>query len=126
MNIFEIATKNKFRFPYRGMITVEDLWDLNLNQLDGIYKTLNKEVKQNNEESLLSVKDAADVELQAKIDIVKHIFTAKQQEITNRTIAAENAEKKRRILDIIAQKQEASLQNKSEEELLKMLDEIDS
>ena len=126
MNIFEIATKNKFRFPYRGMISVEDLWDLNLNQLDGIYKTLNKEVKQNDEESLLSVKDAADVELQAKIDIVKHIFAAKQQEITNRTIAAENAEKKRRILDIIAQKQEASLQNKSEEELLKMLEEIDA
>lgn len=125
MNIFEIATKNKFRFPYRGMISVEDLWDLNLNQLDGIYKTLNKEIKQTNEESLLSVKDAADVELQAKIDIVKHIFASKQQEIANRTIAAENAEKKRRILDIIAQKQEASLQNKSEEELLKMLEEID-
>ena len=27
-NIFEIAAKEKYRYPYRGQITTEDLWDL--------------------------------------------------------------------------------------------------
>ena len=29
-NVFEIATRKKYRFPFKGMITVEDLWDLSL------------------------------------------------------------------------------------------------
>ena len=40
-NKFEIAIRNKYRFPYKGMITIEDLWDLSVTQLDGIFKTLN-------------------------------------------------------------------------------------
>ena len=126
MNIFEMATRNKFRFPYKGLISVEDLWDLGQVQLDSIYKNLNKEIKQIQEESLLSAKNSEDAELQAKIDIVKHIFTVKQQEAIQRSIDAENADKKRRIMEILAQKQDDSLMGKSEDELRKMLKELDS
>lgn len=126
MDIFEMATRNKFRFPYKGLISVEDLWDLNHVQLDSIYKNLNKEIKQIQEESLLSAKNSEDAELQAKIDIVKYIFTVKQQEAIQRSIDAENAYKKRRIMEILAQKQDDSLMGKSEDELRKMLKELDS
>lgn len=126
MNIFEMATRNKFRFPYKGLISVEDLWDLSHVQLDSIYKNLNKEIKQIQEESLLSAKNSEDAELQAKIDIVKYIFTVKQQEAIQRSIDAENAYKKRRIMEILAQKQDDSLMGKSEDELRKMLKELDS
>lgn len=126
MNIFEMATRNKFRFPYKGLISVEDLWDLGQVQLDSIYKNLNKEIKQIQEESLLSAKNSEDAELQAKIDIVKHIFTVKQQEAIQRSIDAENADKKRRIMEILAQKQDDSLMGKSEDELRKMLKELES
>lgn len=126
MNIFEMATRNKFRFPYKGLISVEDLWDLSHVQLDSIYKNLNKEIKQIQEESLLSAKNSEDAELQAKIDIVKYIFTVKQQEAIQRSIDAENAYKKRRIMEILAQKQDDSLMDKSEDELRKMLKELDS
>lgn len=125
MNIFEMATRNKFRFPYKGLISVEDLWDLGQVQLDSIYKNLNKEIKQIQEESLLSAKNSEDAELQAKIDIVKHIFTVKQQEAIQRGIDAENADKKRRIMEILAQKQDDSLMGKSEDELRKMLKELE-
>lgn len=125
MNIFEMATRNKFRFPYKGLISVEDLWDLGQVQLDSIYKNLNKEIKQIQEESLLSAKNSEDAELQAKIDIVKHIFTVKQQEAIQRSIDAENADKKRRIMEILAQKQDDSLMGKSEDELRKMLKELE-
>lgn len=126
MNIFEMATRNKFRFPYKGLVSVEDLWDLGQVQLDSIYKNLNKEIKQIQEESLLSAKNSEDAELQAKIDIVKHIFTVKQQEAIQRSIDAENADKKRRIMEILAQKQDDSLMGKSEDELRKMLKELES
>ena len=123
-NIFEMATRNKYRFPYKGMISVEDLWDLNKTQLDSIYKALNKEVKANQEDSLMFSQTQTDLDLQAKIEIVRHIYTTKEQDAARRAAAAENAEKKRRILEILEQKQEDSLKNKSEEELLKMLNEI--
>ena len=126
MNIFEMATRNKFRFSYKGLISVEDLWDLGQVQLDSIYKNLNKEIKQIQEESLLSAKNSEDAELQAKIDIVKHIFTVKQKEAIQRSIDAENADKKRRIMEILAQKQDDSLMGKSEDELRKMLKELES
>ena len=123
-NIFEMATRNKYRFPYKGMISVEDLWDLSQTQLDSIYKVLNKEVKANQEDSLMFSQTQTDLDLQAKIEIVRHIYTTKDQDAARRAAAAENAEKKRRILEILEQKQEDSLKNKSEDELLKMLNEI--
>ena len=123
-NIFEMATRNKYRFPYKGMISVEDLWDLNQTQLDSIYKALNKEVKANQEDSVMFSQTQTDLDLQAKIEIVRHIYTTKEQDAARRTAAAENAAKKRRILEILEQKQEDSLKNKSEDELLKMLNEI--
>ena len=123
-NIFEVATRNKFRFPYKGLISVEDLWDLNQTQLDSIFKALNRDVKQVQEASLMCTKSTEDAELMTKIEIVKFIFNAKQEEENTRKAAAENAEKRRHILDILAQKQEASLHNMSEEDLLKMLNEL--
>ena len=123
-NIFEMATRNKYRFPYKGTISVEDLWDLNQTQLDSIYKALNKEAKANQEDSLMFSQTQTDLDLQAKIEIVRYIYTTKEQDAARRAAAAENAEKKRRILEILEQKQEDSLKNKSEDELLKMLNEI--
>ena len=83
-NIFEAATRYKYRFPFKGMISVEDLWDLKLQDLDSVFKLLNKEKKQSDEESLLQVKSEADQELENKIQIVKYIVKFKQEEIEER------------------------------------------
>lgn len=79
-NIFEYATRNKMRFPYRGSISIEDLWDLPLTGLDTVYKTLNKQVKQSQEESLLNVKTKEDETLDIQIAIVKYIVSVKLAE----------------------------------------------
>ena len=55
-NLIESATRSKMRFPFKGMISVEDLWDLSLTNLDSVFKTLNAEVKKFEEESLLHTK----------------------------------------------------------------------
>ena len=46
-NVFERAAMNKYRFPYKGQISVEDLWDLSLPGLDSVFKQLNKLKKAN-------------------------------------------------------------------------------
>ena len=124
-NMFEKAVKGKYRFPYKGQIAVEDLYDLPLGSLDTVFKTLNAEVKKTDEESLLQTKSAEDDILATKIEIVKYIFNEKLEEKKNQKEAAERQEKKQKIMQIIATKQDEALQNASVEDLQKMLDELD-
>lgn len=125
MNIFEYAVRNKVRFPFKGLISVEDLWDLSLANLDSIYKTLNQKVKQTKEESLLSTKTSVDTELEVQIDIVKHIVAVKLAEKEAGEKARAKREQKQKIMSIIATKENEALQNSSVEELKKMLDDLD-
>ena len=123
-NMFEFATRNKTRFPFKGQISVEDLWDLRVEDLDTVFKSLNNQVKQTKEESLLATKTTEDTILDNQIAIVKYIFDVKVQEANARLIEKERKEQKQKIMSILATKQEQELQNKSVEELQKMLDEI--
>ena len=123
-NIFEYASRNKVRFPFKGMISVEDLWDLSLINLDSIYKTLNKQVKQSEEESLLSTKASVDTELEVQIAIVKHIVSVKLAEKEAAEKSSAKKAQKQKIMSIIATKQDEALQNSSIDDLKKMLDEL--
>lgn len=122
--LFEIATRNKMRFTFRGMISVEDLWDLSLTNLDSVFKTLNAEAKKSEEESLLETKSKENEELSNKIEIVKYIVNIKLEEKKTRENARKNAEMKQRLLEIKAKRQDAALENMSDEDLDKMLAEL--
>lgn len=124
-SMFEKAVKGKYRFPYKGQISAEDLYDLPLGALDTVFKALNAEVKKTDEESLLQTKTAEDDILSTKIEIVKYIFNEKLKEKKNRQEAAERKEKKQKIMQIIATKQDEALRNASVEDLQKMLDDLD-
>ncbi len=123
-NIFEYATRNKIRFSFRGLISVEDLWDLSLTNLDSIYKELNKQSKQSEEESLLNIKTQEDELLNVQIEIVKHIVSVKLAEKEAREKASAKKAQKQKIMSIIAAKQDEALQNSSIDDLKKMLDEL--
>lgn len=128
-NMFEMASQFKFRYPWKGMITTEDLWDLNQGQLDAVYQALSKELKMCQEgDSLLSTKPAnlfnKEQDLTCKIEIIKYIFNYKQQAVELHRMEAETAAKKQHILEVLAAKQENALQNMSEEDLQKMLDDL--
>jgi hypothetical protein len=126
--LFEMASQMKFRYPYKGMITTEDLWDLSPAQLDIVYKNLTKELKTIDGDSLIASKSADEGvkanELKNKIEIVKYIFHGKEQAAELHRMVAESAAKKQRILDVLARKQDNALENMSEDELKKMLDEL--
>ena len=120
-NLFIMATQHKFRFPFKGQVSVEDLWDMNVHDLDTVFKALNAQSKQSKEESLLASKSKADSILEAKLEVVKYIVTAKLAEAEEQRIKAEQKEKKRRIAEILADKQDEELRGKSVAELTTML-----
>ncbi len=122
--MFELATKNKFRFPYKGQISVEDLWDLKVEELDKIFKTLNAQVKLAKEESLLSAKTAEEKTLEAKINIIKHIVNVKQEEAAIAKQRVENKQKREQILSLIADKQNEAMKGMSIEQLQAMADAL--
>lgn len=123
-NIFEVATRQKYRFPYKGSISVEDLWDLPLTALDSIFKTLNAEAKQAQEESLLETKSKKDEETEIKIEIIRHIVSVKQAEAEAREKAKTNKEMKQRLLEIKAAREDKRLEGLSDSDLDKMIAEL--
>jgi len=122
--MFEKAVRMKLRFDYRGLCSVEDLWDLSVKQLDTIYKKLNSEAKAQKEESLLEERTEEHSILDLKINLVKHIVEVKLAEKKAREDALEKMEMKNKILRIKAKKQDESLENLTIEELDKMMDEL--
>lgn len=103
--MFIKASREKMRFPYKGLATVEDLWDLPVMELDKIYKSLNAKAKQAQEESLLEVKSSEDEELTVQIGIIKYIVSVKLEEKKAAEMVKERKEQKQKIMSILASKQ---------------------
>lgn len=122
--MFIKASREKMRFSYKGILMVEDLWDLPVTELDKIYKNLNAKAKESAEESLLS-ESTEDETLNTQIEIIKYIVSVKLEERDKAKKAKERKEQKEKIMSIIASKQDEALQGKSIDELTKLLDELD-
>ena len=125
MNIFEYAVRNKLRFSYKGLLTVEDLWDLTLKDLDAIYKQLKGQMKVNEEESLMTSKSKADTVLEMQIEIVKYIFAEKEAAQQKAKKAAENRKQREKLMGILAEQEEKDLRGKSADELRAMIAELE-
>lgn len=120
--MFEKASRMKLRYQTnRGVISVEDLWDLSLESLDTIAISLNKKLKESQTESFIKTKTKDTTELELKFNIVKHIIDVKLSEAEARKSAAEKRAKKQKLMDLIAKKQDAELEGKSVDELMKEL-----
>lgn len=124
-NLFEIATRNKMRFPStKGELSVEDLWDLSDKDLDVVYKNLKDQEVKSSEESLLD--DAnVDPKLTAAIGIVRYIFTTKRKE---KLAEKERINKKltqKKYIDALSKKQDEAIEKMSEAELRAMIDSLE-
>lgn len=127
-NLFITATKNRYRYTSpHGVITTEDLWHLNTRDLDVVYKKLKEELKQvDGEDSLLrdESNNAAIEWLNTKIEIVKYIVKEKLDAAKRAEEAKSNAAKRQRIMELIADKEDSALRDKTADELRKMLDDL--
>lgn len=123
--IFEKGIREKVRFSYKGLHSIEELYDMSLPALDSIYKDLNKKVKAEKEDSLLNKRTKADDILELKIEIVKYVFKTKSREKEDRENAAMKKEKKQKLLSIMAEKKDKQLYELPVEDLEKMINELD-
>ena len=129
MSIFEQGTRAKLRFTTpNGMLGIEDLWDLPLTSrranLDDIARYLDAELKSS--ASVSFVKEGSETNAATKLafDVVLHIINVKLAEQKAASLAADNREKKQRIMAIIEQKQAEALSASSIEDLQQMLNTL--
>ena len=129
--LFITATKNKLRFSStKGLLTTEDLWDLVLESKNGqnidlnsVAKNIAREIKEFGDEDFVGTSSTSTktTELKLKLDIVKFVIETKKAEQSAKLLANKNAEQRRLITEIINNKQNQALQEKSLEELQAML-----
>jgi hypothetical protein len=126
INIFKIAAKEQLRFPFRGQIGVEDLFYLNLDELDEVYRTLKKQVKDSVVDSLITDEETTDEDdmISVKIQIVEEIFRDKKAEIEKERRMAENRIKAQKILEIMNRKQYRELEDMDLDELQAQLNAL--
>jgi hypothetical protein len=125
MSNFEIATRKKLRFQSgRGPLSVEDLWDLKLPQLDTIAVEVDEEVANSPKKSFITTRSVANKEAELKLEILKHIIQVKLEEEEAKLKSIEKKEKKAKIMELLEQKQVESLTSKSEDELKQLLAEL--
>ena len=128
--MFEKASRMKLRFNTPvGMISVEDLWDLPLiskaghTNLDDLARDLSKRVAET-EESFVEKPAPKDVKTNLGFEIVKHIIGIRLEERDKAKAALAKKVKKAKILEILASKEDNAMQDMSEDDLKKMLEEL--
>ena len=124
--MFELATRRKLRFPYKGQISTEDLWDLVPKSLDSIFKLLNAKKKLESEESLLGENTVSSKvsDLDLQLEIIRYVVRTKLDEADRAQREFLRSQQKQKIMGIIAGKQDEALASKSINELKKLLDEL--
>lgn len=126
LNIFQYAAKKKLRFPYKGNITTEQLYELSAENLDDIYGRLKAEEKESQQvESLLNAAPV-DKDLEVKILIIKDIVGEKQAERIKAEKAAVRKAERQRLLEALAGKEAEELSKATKDEILDKLAALDA
>lgn len=124
MNNFMEATRRKLRVQTsQGSLSVEQLWDLSCTKLGSIIKNVKKTLVADNDDELsfLDETKTVDVESQLMFDVLKEIYLIKKKEMNDEKNATSIKENNQKILQLIHEKQEGELKDKSIEELKAML-----
>lgn len=125
--MFEKAVRNKIRFDTpQGRIGVEELWDLPLTSrtekanLDDIARGLYRQSRSGDDVSFVTAAQKPDEILALKFDIVKHVIAVRLAENEKALKSREAAERKQKLLGLIADKENEAIANLPLDELRKM------
>lgn len=133
MEIYKKASKKKLRFATnRGPLSVEQLWDLSKEEIKQLVIKAREDAKKSTGEisdEELSFLDApakakaTDDEL--RFAILKDIYLSKKNAEEKAQKKAASRENNKKILELIARKQDEALEKKSIKDLEKMLESED-
>lgn len=130
-NIFEVATRKAIRFDtVRGVAGVEQLWDMPLTSrngfdLDTVGRDVIRQLREVSEESLVAKANPLKPMLELKLTLVKHIIDVKQEESEKAKQKAARAVEREKLLGAMEKKQDASIDNMSEDAIKARLKELD-
>ncbi len=131
MNIFELASRQKLRFPStKGDLTTEQLWDLPLTSrtgcdLDSVAKVVNQYLKGVSEESFVAVKvSPAKAGHELRLEIVKHIIAVKLASADDAKKRSENAAERELLTGILHEKNNEALKALTPEEIQARLSKL--
>ena len=105
----------------KGLLSVEQLWNLTLTELDAVAVRLEAEYVESGKKSFLIKKSVKDKTAKLKLDIVLDVLNTKVDEAEVAKEAKDIKEHNQKILSLIAEKQEDALKGKSVRELEKLL-----
>ncbi len=105
----------------KGLLSVEQLWQLNLEELNAVAVNLHDEYEASGKKSFLVKKSVKDATTKLKFEITYDILETKMAEAEAALEAKENKEFNEKILDIIQEKEGESLRGKSIAELKRMI-----
>lgn len=126
INMFEKAIRLKLRFKTsRGIISVEDLYDLPLQELDDLHKKYLKEKHSLTEDSLLKTTTTKSSLIDLRLALIKHIVEYKLSLIEDRKSQEIKKAYKQKLLTALDHKEEEELGAKSAEDLRKELEALD-
>lgn len=110
----------KVRFEYDGKtITLEDLYDFNIEELNAIYKQYNKEYEGDG-----LYDDGKDESINTKLQAIKHVYEYKIDQESKKKELAKRNEIKERLFEALEERQFHSLNNMTKEELRNMLNAL--
>lgn len=124
--MFEKATRKKLRFSTnKGLLSVEDLWDLNLTALDGLARGYHKKIKEAEEVSFIAPAKVAANDDELSFEIVKHIIGVKLKEKAAAELSAAKKKERATLLALIEDKKQEALKDSSIEDLMKRVEALD-
>lgn len=125
-NIFKKASRLRLRFTYKGSLSVEDLWNLPMEELNELYKSIAVLQSQEDIPSLLEEDVAKTTTNDLRLAIIKEVYQERKAEIEEMKALAQKKAQREKIKEILAEKQDNSLASKSEEELQELLKSLDN
>jgi len=128
--MYKQASQLKLRFDTpKGVLGVENLWDLTKEELAKVAKNYRKKIKdssKSDDEELSFLEEGKQTQSQIedtlRFNIIKDIYTTKVAAEKESIEAAQKKLKNQKILELIAKKQDEELEGKSIEELQAMLE----
>lgn len=120
--MFKEASKTRLRVnTAKGPLSVEQLWDLSIPELDTLAVKLEEEYNTSGKKSFVVKRSVKDKSAKLAFDIVLDILNTKVDEAAEEAQKREDKEHNTKILELIAEKKDESLKGKSIKQLEAML-----
>ena len=131
-SMYDVALQKKLRFASpKGALSLEQLWETPLTSrddfnLDTIAKSANKSLIEVSAESFVKTeKSNKEIEMQMKLELIKHVIASKIAEKERLKARANNKKEREKLLAALEKKQDSKLQGLSEAALKKQLRELE-